>query len=78
MFGVYTHAQINSRLWAAVASWSTKRGAEYRKRLEDGNYIEVLLNCVVAVSSDLSNEATTCFLPLGPPLLRLTTEKLKT
>lgn len=32
MFGVYTHAQINSRLWAAVASWSTRRGAEYRRR----------------------------------------------
>lgn len=32
MFGVYTHAQINSRLWAAVAHWSSKRGSEYRKR----------------------------------------------
>ncbi|KAG8821829.1 hypothetical protein FRC18_011189, partial [Serendipita sp. 400] len=32
MFGIYTHAQINSRLWAAVASWSARRGAEHRKR----------------------------------------------
>ncbi|KAG8815978.1 hypothetical protein FRC17_000507, partial [Serendipita sp. 399] len=32
MFGVYTHAQINSRLWAAVASWSARRGAEHRRR----------------------------------------------
>ncbi|KAG8794853.1 hypothetical protein FRC16_010327 [Serendipita sp. 398] len=32
MFGIYTHAQINSRLWAAVASWSARRGTEHRKR----------------------------------------------
>jgi len=32
MFGVFTHAQIDKRLWAAVAHWSSKRGPEYKRR----------------------------------------------
>ncbi|KAG8790264.1 hypothetical protein FRC16_000978, partial [Serendipita sp. 398] len=32
VFGIYTHAQLDSRLWAAVSSHSPRRGSEYVRR----------------------------------------------
>ncbi|PVG01897.1 hypothetical protein CPB86DRAFT_698462 [Serendipita vermifera] len=34
MFGIYTDAQMDNRLWAAVAASSSRRGREYRKRCQ--------------------------------------------
>ncbi|KAG8843814.1 hypothetical protein FRB96_003722 [Tulasnella sp. 330] len=32
VYGIYTHAQLDKRLWASVASQSLHRGSEYRRR----------------------------------------------
>ncbi|KAK0198135.1 hypothetical protein F5146DRAFT_995722 [Armillaria mellea] len=32
IFGIHTHAQIDSRLWSSISSQLRKRGREYRKR----------------------------------------------
>ncbi|KAG9026707.1 hypothetical protein FRB95_008543 [Tulasnella sp. JGI-2019a] len=32
LYGIFTHAQLDKRLWASVAAQSQKRGSEYRRR----------------------------------------------
>ncbi|KAG8982207.1 hypothetical protein FRB93_008303 [Tulasnella sp. JGI-2019a] len=32
VYGIFTHAQLDKRLWASVAAQSQKRGSEYRRR----------------------------------------------
>ncbi len=32
VFGIYTHAQIDNRLWSSVSSQLRKKGKEYQRR----------------------------------------------
>lgn len=32
VFGIYTHAQLDARLWDSISSQLSRRGKEYRRR----------------------------------------------
>ncbi len=32
IFGIYTHAQIDNRLWSSISSQLRKKGKEYQQR----------------------------------------------
>ncbi|KAG7450840.1 uncharacterized protein BT62DRAFT_1001654 [Guyanagaster necrorhizus] len=56
IFGIYTHAQIDNRLWSSISSQLRKRGEEYRKR------------CAVRMPAD-SQASKNIFIPaFFPPL----------
>ncbi|KAG7450843.1 uncharacterized protein BT62DRAFT_1001658 [Guyanagaster necrorhizus] len=56
IFGIYTHAQIDNRLWSSISSQLRKKGEEYRKR------------CAVRMPAD-SQASKNIFIPaFFPPL----------
>ncbi|KAK0207964.1 hypothetical protein DFS33DRAFT_396866 [Desarmillaria ectypa] len=66
IFGIYTHAQIDNRLWSSISSQLRKKGREYRKR------------CAVRKRADQASKDTfiPAFFPPLPEVLPLEVEDI--
>ncbi|KAK0464820.1 P-loop containing nucleoside triphosphate hydrolase protein [Armillaria novae-zelandiae] len=65
IFGIYTHAQMDHRLWSSISSQLRKKGKEYRKR------------CAVRKRADQASTFIPAFFPPLPGVLPLEIEDFR-